>query len=352
MAIGNLKDKILKSGGAQRNNAYSPRTSGNDKEIIDRIKGGEKTDPQRTFGFAGSVDEPGSEEISHLPGESDGVEQNLDHQYEPMLMPSAKAAERKRADIDSYDEEWGEKRGVSSYEKDASGSAGQDAGRTVILTGIILDGTLSFVTVFPAVYYALERFLRKMEGKQREYTSYSFKYGLTILHDKAEAVSFSGTYFTSRVEEVLEEIRSMKFYGGSGDGREDLRGAINIQLETLNVAFEEEQGRVFSGLLMFTDALPPENEMSPDFQDGEPGVYGDYTNHGLRFAEFFVHNDEDFTPRMRHVDKRGVPSLNIKNCTRIHSIRELIPDDAEAAPELVGDLVDQILNQTSVDLIG
>ncbi len=85
-----------------------------------------------------------------------------------------------------------------------------------ILFDIIIDGTYSFIKVFPKIYYILEDIVTMIHNEKLEYEGVVIKYGLTILHEKAEAQVFENNqYFTESKEEFLQGLCNIEFYGGN-----------------------------------------------------------------------------------------------------------------------------------------
>ena len=216
---------------------------------------------------------------------------------------------------------------------------------TIVAIGIILDATYSFRTVFPAVYYLLTNFFDEIKRIKKEYRGISFQYGLTLLHENAEPYTFPGKkIFTDSEEEFIKALEDIEFKGGGEDGRENLNEALDLQLEKLMK--RQTAGYDKKGIMMFSDSLPPKNELQPDFSSGECGS-GGYTNKGLRFADFYVYSD-DYLPKMYMVNSDGTSSDEARNFARCFSIRELIKlDPGEAVKQIIKN-VDTISKAVSV----
>ena len=69
--------------------------------------------------------------------------------------------------------------------------------RKEILIEIIIDGTYSFSKVFLKVNYIIERIIKMIHEEKAEYRGIVIKYGLTVLHQKAEPCIFQdGGYYS------------------------------------------------------------------------------------------------------------------------------------------------------------
>lgn len=215
--------------------------------------------------------------------------------------------------------------------------------RKEILLEIVIDGTFSFSTIYSVVFYMLEQLIASLEHKKEEYKGAVIKYGLTVFHEEAEPVTFSdGEYFTESEKEFLDELRNIKFFGGSVTGREDLNGAIDQALCILNnYGMEKNCNR---GLLMFSDSLPEEDDMTPDFTSEEQG---EYINKGLRFAAFYTFSSE-FMPQLLIVDGNGDIAENGRNTIIFGDIHNILSESRGSLLERIHRMVTNILNQTSV----
>lgn len=210
-----------------------------------------------------------------------------------------------------------------------------------ILIDFILDGTYSFTTVFPKVYYMIKNIVEKLDFDASEYRGVCMKYGLTVLHEIAEPIAFEkDVYFTNDSSLFLEEVQNIEFYGGSPDGRENLAEALDAGLRVLNNA----EGNVSRGLILFSDSLPKEDKLSPNFfaydQNG-------YMNKGLRFALFYTNKDV-FTPALRMVDHDEEFVQNGRNEAYFHSLNEILAGDLDSLTIMIQKIVSQTLRQVSV----
>ena len=215
--------------------------------------------------------------------------------------------------------------------------------------GIVLDCTYSFSTVYPVVYNVLQRFFNRLEQEKDQYKGFQLKYSLTMLHDEPEAFLFAGnSIVTSSEKEVLNALKTLEFYGGSEDGREDLNEALKNQLMTLNAGSDGKNADCYKGLLFFTDSLP-EEELTPDFDEDDFEYNGNtYQNYGLRFAEIYSY-DGRYKPNLKMVDGNGRPdSENGRNETDYYDIHILLNGDSTQIVENAEKLVNNIIVQASV----
>ena len=220
----------------------------------------------------------------------------------------------------------------------------------ILYIGIILDGTLSFTKIYAKVYSVLEQFLRELEGEKKFYREITIRYGLTILHDTPETVIFDdGSTFTDSESDVIKELNTLQFYGGSLDGREDLKSAIAKQLLELNmVPGAKDTQNCYKGILLFSDSLP-KDDLTPDFTGRTFEAEGrNWPNYGLRFADFYTYSDE-FVPGMRMVNRNGREVENERNMAKYHDIHDLVQQDAEWTSRFVEKMIREIVGQASMN---
>lgn len=149
------------------------------------------------------------------------------------------------------------------------------------LCSIVIDGSLSFSRLFPQVYYLLENEIKKAHDSV-------VKYGLTVFHNEnfsLQTLFANGDFFTDDIEEFLESLRSIEFFGGSWDGREDFSSPIRQAMECLRSHKGED---VCKGLMFFSDSLPKEEQIHEEFSGDE-----------LSFALFYIYSN-DFFPVMKN----------------------------------------------------
>lgn len=216
--------------------------------------------------------------------------------------------------------------------------------RKKICIDIIIDGTYSFSKIFLKVNYVIERIVRLIQEEKVDFGGIVIKYGLTVLHEAGEPCYFRDKeFFTESEDELLQKILDIRFHGGNANGREDLKDALDTGLSVLNNYTEEDACR---GLLMFSDSLPEEKDMHPDFfKENQIG----YINKGLRFAVIYTYDDR-FTPKLKMVDRDGEINENGRNDIIYGSINELLSSDRERLTEEIRQVVSDILKQTSVRL--
>lgn len=230
-------------------------------------------------------------------------------------------------------------------------SSNRNKPKKILYMGIIMDGTLSFSKPYPKVYSVLEQFFKHLEEDRQYYKEIDLRYGLTVFHDEAIPMVFdNGKRFTDRESDVLKELGNLQFYGGGENGREKLRDAIAQQLIELNKVPEADDVKnCYKGILMFTDSLPEDNDMNPDFTQKTFEKNGvEYPNYGLRFADFYAYND-DFVPAMRMVNRNGREDENDKNMGLYHDLHDLLEQDAETTAAFVERMIHTIADQASMD---
>ena len=292
-----------------------------------------------------------SEEDLPEPEVTDDSEEDLPNP------PSEKEEERDRYAAPHKEKNGGEeeirddRKAAAAAERSKRGDFRRGTGKkkgTLVLTGIILDGTISFTSVFPAVYYALEEFMTHMRAQSKEYNGITFRYGLTILHNNAESVMFPGeTFFTGDENLIRKAINNMEFHGGSEDGRENLDGALREQLLRQNEYDPEEFETVYRGVILFSDSVSDGQEEQADFSTAYLDADQKIVNHGVRFAQSYTF-DGEYLPAMRMVDRKGKQTDNEKNIAAAIDIHELINGGEKAVTDEVKNIVSAILSQTSV----
>lgn len=211
-----------------------------------------------------------------------------------------------------------------------------------VLFDIIIDGTYSFTTVFPKIYYILQNLTTMIYNEKLEYEGIGIKYGLTVLHKNAEAQVFKNNeYFTESEQEFLQELRNIEFYGGSENGRENLKEALDTGLRILNNCGEDN---TYRGLLLFSDSLPEEEDLTPDFSQYNQN---EYLNKGLRFAIFYTYKN-DFFPKLKIVDGDGNITENVKNEVAFNNLEDLLSLNGNNLIEQIRRMIINIFNQTSI----
>lgn len=217
------------------------------------------------------------------------------------------------------------------------------------LIGIVLDGTYSFSKIYPRVHMVLKLFMSNMKKTRENCKNVRIKYSLTVLHDTVDIVTFAnGTNFTESEDEIKNFLDTMWFFGGSASGKEPLNKAINEQLFVLNTANNASDVKhVIKGLLLFTDSLPDDDNLTPSFTSAAPGAYGDYTNYGLRFADFYSYSS-DYMPKMRIIDGNGSLTENGRNTGSYHDIHVLIEQKASDIVQYMDKMVNSHLGQLSM----
>ena len=214
----------------------------------------------------------------------------------------------------------GEKHWAARYEKKSMES---------YILGIVLDATLSFTSVYPQIYYFLERLLIGLKQIQEENPRITLNYALTLLKDAPEQVLFSKGTVTDDENELLEALSEVEFSGGSSDGEENLTGAIHFLLDQM-----EDQGTSHSqkGLLLLSDAIA----------GGERGFADLTRSTGLRFAYVYSGKD-DYMPQFRMVDGRGNLTENEQNICTYASLSELLTETEEEEVRLAEELAREMV---------
>lgn len=298
----------------------------------------------------GETDEP-AEEIPNKLADEPAEEPFNEPAAEPAEEPVYRSEERGRVKKRDDSERWRSsfdrpgtffersrdvrRETASGYGKAASPVSRADPVR--VRLAVVVDGTLSFTKVFSKVYYMIEQLLDELRQMQRMYQK-KIEYALIIMRDKPQVYPFSGSAFTVEEEAVKEALGNMIFRGGSLSGYENIYDALNMALEKLNNAPDAE--RAANGLLLFTDSM---DQRDIDFTDDEPGAYGNYTNHGLRFASIYSYTDE-FRPYFRMTDAYGEDAKSESGFVSWNSLGDLLRMDEDETAGMVRQMAETILN--------
>lgn len=144
---------------------------------------------------------------------------------------------------------------------------------------VIVDGTASMYTVYPAVYYAVSHFMECLS----KYEVYP-KVGLTVIRneqngEETERITFEeGEYFTSEVPTFLKKLKGVQLYGGGNDGKESVHTAVGKSLRKFPITGRNR------AIFLFSDAYGSND-------------YEEYTEYPLGQVVFFTTDElaeEDF----------------------------------------------------------
>lgn len=211
--------------------------------------------------------------------------------------------------------------------------SGENKTKALVL-GVVLDATLSFSVVYGQIYYLIEHLLINLKKLKKDKCDIDISYSVVLLHDKPENMRFSGKRSISKDEdEVLRSLADISFYGGSDDGHEELNSALNLQLKTINqymdsVCKQDKNVSVSQQLIILTDSAAAVGKEFQNFTQNEPGVYGDYTNHGLQQA-FIISNGGDYMPQLRIVNLEYSLTENNVNTCSYYDIQDILDKDEE-----------------------
>ena len=178
---------------------------------------------------------------------------------------------------------------------------------------VVIDGTASMYTIFPAVYFAIMHFIESLA----RYEIHPML-GATVIRDEKggeetdQLLFADGESFTEDVTEFMQQVRAIKLYGGSNDGRESVHHAI-----ALSVAKFPSPGRN-KAVFVFSDAYGSND-------------YEEYLDFPLGQAVFFTTDElsqEDF---------------------RFCFVREDGGYDEEASPMFIS--IEKLLQPVSTDLL-
>ncbi len=227
-----------------------------------------------------------------------------------------------------------------SQPSDSNAEIRKDAGnQKEFFLDIILDGTYSFCKVFPKVYLILGKLMEMFQDQKKIHNGMFLKYGLTVLHHKAEQIKFKNKEcFTVSELEFLQNVKRVKFQGGSRSGKENLEEALEVSLDKLNISGNSNTCR---GLLLLSDSLP-EEDMEPDFSKDRHNI----GNRGLQFAHIYTYQDI-FMPQFKMVDRNGEIIENGQNEAYYSSLSELLSLYGWDLLEYIQGIVEEIFWGTS-----
>ena len=204
----------------------------------------------------------------------------------------------------------------------------------------VIDGTVSFTTVFPAVYYRIEAIIKALEKekKRKNQQGIVITHGLTVMGEEPGYINFPDeSCFTKSREKFMEFMRKIKFKGGCADGRENFAGAISQALKALNY---DGRDNVSHGLFVFSDSLPKEEELRFNFDTVEKK----YKDHGLRFAHIYCYDGEKYIPTFKYENE----GENCKNFTNIYTLAEFLELKESEVLDSVNHLAKELFNDCSV----
>ena len=199
-------------------------------------------------------------------------------------------------------------------------SATSSAPSQIILIDLVLDNTISMKIYYKILYDKLFNLINGIYKRARKSGSNTeIRYGITYIRDTEPIVEdcFSPNCFTKDVLQIMEKLKNITFSGGADNGRENINGAIQASLRKLHDAADENTK---CGMLLFTDSLPEEEDMCPDFTEDVE----------LLFAHCFVNDDKDYIP-------------DLVNDTRVKTLEDFLNEDADhITQELISAVVEQV----------
>ncbi|MDD7389429.1 MAG: hypothetical protein PUG60_07200 [Lachnospiraceae bacterium] len=207
----------------------------------------------------------------------------------------------------------------------------------VILIDLILDNTISMKIYYKVLYNKLFDLINGIhKAAKKAGGNVKIRYGITYIRagEPIAETDFSDDGFTDNVLEIMEKLKNITFSGGADNGRENINGAVRMSLEKLRTA---DTGNTRCGILLFTDSMPEEEDMAPDFRDLAD----------LRFARCFVNDDRDYLPEFRTVDHDGKTDPRLVNDTKINTLEYFLNEDAE---RMIPEVISEILEQVSVSV--
>lgn len=207
-----------------------------------------------------------------------------------------------------------------------------------IYINFLIDGTYSFTKLFAAIYYVLSDTVTAIQKEIKRSDGFRIYYGLTVLHEKGEAVSFDGKFFTKDTGALLEEIKKIRFRDGAEDGLEDINGGIETALRVLANHTPEFANR---GLIFLTDTKC--NNMRVDFTNLKDMEYN-----SLRFVVGYLF-DPSYRGEFNIVDGDGNKAANGKNHPFYMSIESLLNGDTADGMKAI---IESILRMVSVWITG
>lgn len=199
-------------------------------------------------------------------------------------------------------------------------SATSSAPSQIILIDLVLDNTISMKIYYKILYDKLFNLINGIYKRARKSGSNTeIRYGITYIRDTEPIVEdcFSPNCFTKDVLQIMEKLKNITFSGGADNGRENINGAIQASLRKLHDAADENTK---CGMLLFTDSLPEEEDMCPDFTEDVE----------LLFAHCFVNDDKDYIP-------------DLVNDTRVKTLEDFLNEDADhITQELISAVLEQV----------
>lgn len=227
--------------------------------------------------------------------------------------------------------------GVQVQGKDPEKKKAEEGPSQVILIDLVLDNTISMKIYYKVLYNKLFDLINGIHKTAKKAGgNVKIRYGITYIRagEPIAETDFSDDGFTDNVLVIMEKLKNVTFSGGADNGRENINGAVRLSLEKLRTA---NTGNARCGILLFTDSMPEEEDMAPDFRDLAD----------LRFARCFVNDDRDYLPEFRTVDHDGKTDPRLVNDTKINTLEYFLNEDAQ---RMIPEVILEILEQVSVSV--
>lgn len=157
----------------------------------------------------------------------------------------------------------------------------------------VVDGTASMVSLYPAVYFAVGRFLDWMKR-------YDVRpmVGITVIRsmpeEQIEKIEMEpGSYYTEDAALFLKKLKYLSLYGGSDDGEESVEEALLASLQKF------PPNSMNRGMMVFTDSYHCSHHLS--FKEYPVGAVTFFTPPEMFLEEF----DFSFLTPDGEVDEEG-----------------------------------------------
>ena len=207
--------------------------------------------------------------------------------------------------------------------------------RKTLLTGFVIDATLSFSSVYAQIYYLIERLMMSLQNASEKYDT-EVRYGVTLIRDNPETFIFGNNEaFSDNAGEVINRLTDIYFYGGGSDGSEDINAAITSMLGSMADYEDRCRDGVQKVMMLFTDSVPSDRNMFPDLTDTAAGVN----------AAYIYSYTDDYMPMLQVTGKNGAISENNSGKCVFESLGTILEWSESEALTNMEDLAEEILDQ-------
>lgn len=200
---------------------------------------------------------------------------------------------------------------------------------------LVMDGTYSVTQIYPILY---DKVFATINGIYQEAKKPGMKlevhYGLTYIKEdgpqKEESLSEDG--YTNSVSRIMDRLQHITLQGGGPDGHEKINEAIQLSLDKLAYAGNEND---YLGIMVFTDSIPAKAELRPIFNCPS----------NLSFAHIFCYDDMEYIPLFQKVEEDWGMDAEYLEGTRVSRMAGLLNSSEDEISLMVREILAPILQK-------